>query len=415
MRIAYLCSLLPAVSHTFVLREIECLRRRGVDISTFSIHRAGREHLLSAADRRVFDTTYAILPVNWRVLIATHLRLLARSPWAYLSTLTSALRRGGTGVRDLLWQLFYFVEAIELWRECDRLDIRHIHVHMGNVGADAAMLAAQLGSAVQPAQPWSWSLSLHGPDELFDVSQFRIAEKASRALFVRCASDFARSQLMAVSSPEQSPQLHVVRVGVPLEQFTRQQGPPPADHPPEILFVGRLVPQKGHVTLLEATALVRERGHEVQVVLAGEGPSRSKLETTAEHLGIADCVSFLGAVGQEEINGLYESASIFCLPSFAEGLPTVLMEAMAMELAVVSTDINGVPELVEHGKSGLLVTPGRADQLADALAALIDDPERRRALGSAARETVLEHFDLAGSVQGVHDLLVKHVGLTRVR
>ena len=128
---------------------------------------------------------------------------------------------------------------------------------MGNVGADAALLAAELGTALEPERRWSWSLSLHGPDELFDVGHFRIAEKASRALFVRCASDFTRSQVMAVSSPAQSPELFVVRVGIPLEQFTRDGGPPIAGALPRILFVGRLVPRRGTARLLRRSRCSR--------------------------------------------------------------------------------------------------------------------------------------------------------------
>lgn len=407
MRIAYLCSLFPAVSHTFVLREVEGLRRLGVEVHTFSIHRAGREHLLSEADRAAHRTTYAILPARWARLLATHLRLAGRSTRAYLSTLALALRLAPAGLRGLLWQIFYFAEAVELWRECRHRGVRHIHVHMGNVGADAALLAAALGSSLEPARPWSWSLSLHGPDELFDVRRFRLAEKVSRAEFVRCISDFTSSQLMTLSDPEHWPKLRVVHVGIPLDQFTRTNGGAPDDALARILFVGRHVPQKGHVTLLQATALLAERGHDVELILAGDGPLRPTLEALAERWGIERRVSFPGAVGQEQIHALYAAATIFCLPSFAEGLPTVLMEAMAMELPVVSTRINGVPELVEDGRTGLLVTPARADQLAGALERLIGDPARRRSMGAAARRVVAERFDVEQSAERLRRLFAE--------
>src|SRR5580658_10717179 len=135
MKIAYLCSLYPAVSHTFVLREITALRKLGVEIATFSIHRAGPDQLLARADKLADESTYAVLPPRWPTLFATHLRLLASAPGAYLSTLRLALRLAPTGLRGSLWQLFYFGEAIEMWRECSSRKIRHIHVHMGNVAA----------------------------------------------------------------------------------------------------------------------------------------------------------------------------------------------------------------------------------------------------------------------------------------
>jgi colanic acid/amylovoran biosynthesis glycosyltransferase len=404
IRIAYLCSLYPAVSHTFVLREIEALRSLGVDIATFSVRRAGSEHLLAHADRMAFESTFTILPPRWGALFATHLRIAAGAPVAYLSTLALALRLAPAGLRGRLWQFFYFAEAVVLLAECRRRGIRHIHVHMGNVAADAALLAAHLGSAIEPKHPSSWSFTLHGPDELFDVSHFRLAEKLRRARFVVCVSDYTRSQLMALSHPDAWDKLHVIHVGIPIEQFTRSGN---GSAPPEdstILFIGRHVPQKGHAALLEAIALLAERGRRVSVIMAGEGPLRPTLERFAERLGIASQVSFPGAVGQEEIHAMYAGASIFCLPSFAEGVPTVLMEAMAMEVPVISTRITGVPELIDDGQTGLLVTPGRADQLADALERLLADTALCRDIGSAARDKVIREFNTARSAEQLHAL-----------
>ena len=390
-RIGYLCSLYPAVSHTFVLREVNALRERGVEIATFSIHRTPADHLLADADRVAFESTYAVLPPRWRALAKAHLTLAVSAPMAYVSTLARALRQAPAGLRGPLWQCFYFAEAVMIWAECRRRGIRHIHAHMGNVAADAAWLASSIGSATEPQQPWSWSFTLHGPDELFDVRHLRLAAKVKAARFVVCISDFTRSQLMALSAPSDWSKLHVIHVGIPIEQFTRT-GSEERPQEPTVLFVGRHVPQKGHAILLEAVMLLARRGMRVKLTLAGDGETRPTLERLAERLGIAPQVSFPGAVGQDEIHALYAGASIFCLPSFAEGVPTVLMEAMAMELPVVSTRITGVPELIADGRTGLLVTPGRADQLADALERLLTDPELCREIGSAAREKVIREF-----------------------
>jgi colanic acid/amylovoran biosynthesis glycosyltransferase len=405
LKIAYLCSLYPAVSHTFVMREIEALRKLGVEILTLSIHRTPPEQLLAAADHDAFDSTYAILPPSWPELLKAHLGLLRRTPGAYLSTLALALRLAPAGARGLLWQLFYLTEAVMLWERCCRAGIRHIHVHMGNVAADAALLAAHLGSAADAGERWTWSFTLHGPDELFDVRHFRLAEKVRRAEFVVCISDFTRSQLLALAGPGVRDKLKVVHVGIPIERFTRHAPPAPRAGPSRVLFVGRHVPQKGHVTLLEATKLLVEEGHDVLVTLAGEGPLRGTLEDLARELGIASRVSFPGAVGQDDIHSLYAATDVFCLPSYAEGVPTVLMEAMAMEIPVISTRITGVPELIRDGESGLLVTPARAGELAEALRLLIVNPSLRGDLGRAGRATVLEQFDARSSAQQLHDLL----------
>jgi glycosyltransferase involved in cell wall biosynthesis len=399
----------PAVTHTFVLREVQALRELGADIDTFSVRRAGPDQLLAHADRVAFESTFAILPPDWRVLLTAHLRLAALSLSAYLSTLALAWRMAPAGLRGHLWQLFYFVESVLLWRECERRGVRHLHAHMAHVAADVALLTANIGCELEPERPWSWSLTMHGPFEFFDVSHFRLSEKLKRTRFVACISDYARSQLMALSERDVWDKLHVVHVGIPIEQFTRTADTSSPQGEPTILFIGRLVPVKGQTVLLEALAILAARGHDLNVIIAGEGPLRRTLEHLAEHLGLASQVSFAGAVGQDEIHALYASASIFCLPSFAEGVPCVLMEAMAMELPVVSTRITGVPELVDHGHTGILVSPGRVDQLADALERLLADPSLRKQMGALAREKVIHEFNSQNSAEELYELFSRYV------
>jgi colanic acid/amylovoran biosynthesis glycosyltransferase len=406
---AYLCGQYPAISHTFVLREVLALRGIGARIATFSIRRAGAEHLLADADRVAFDTTYAILPPRPGKLLAAHLGLLFKAPRAYLSTLAFALKLAPTGLRGRIWQFFYFLESVVLHGECRRLGLRHIHAHLANVAADVALLTAHLGSALDRARPWTWSFTMHGPTEFFDVGHFRLAQKVEHAHFVVCISDFARSQLMALSQPSCWGKLHVVHVGIPIEQFTRSAG---EEHPRNehlILSIGRLVPDKGHAVLLEAIALLADRGCRLRVTLAGDGPSRAGLERLAQSLGIDQQVSFTGAVGQDDIHELYARASVFCMSSFAEGVPCVLMEAMAMELPVVSTRIAGIPELIDDGDTGLLVAPGRPDLLADAVRRLFDDPRLARELGLAARAKVIREFNAHTTAEQLHEVFAREL------
>jgi colanic acid/amylovoran biosynthesis glycosyltransferase len=403
VKLAYLTSAYPAISHTFILREVEALRGRGLEITTFSIRRAPADQILSEADRRAVETTVAILPPRWGRLLATHLRLLLRAPGAYLRTLRAALDLAPSGLRGRLWQLFYFVEAVVLWSECRQRGIRHVHVHLANAAADLAMIASRLGTTLEPERPWSWSFTMHGPTEFYDLRHFRLPEKVADAAFVVCISDFARSQLMGLSDPAVWERLRVVHMGIPVERFTISRN----GHSPErptILYIGRLVPEKGQAVLLEAAARLREQGREVEVKLAGEGELRGHLEGLCRELRIADRVTFLGAVAQDKVRDLYAEASIFCLPSFAEGVPVVLMEAMAMGLPVVTTRIAGIPELVEDGSGGVVVAPGRADELAARLGELLDNPERRRELGRLGREKVLAEFDAEDSAAQLHDV-----------
>jgi exopolysaccharide biosynthesis WecB/TagA/CpsF family protein len=417
-RIAYLCAQYPAVSHTFIMREVEALRELGAQIETFSIRRAGSEHLLTDADRRAFQSTFAILPPSPRKLLGAHLRLALGKPLTYASTLLSAVS-SAAGPRARLWQFFYFLEAVVLWNECRKRSIRHVHVHLANVAADVALLVARIGSRTEPQSPWSWSFTMHGPTEFFDVGHFRLARKVKDARFVVCISDYARSQLMYLSDPQKWDSLKVVHCGIPLERFTRstprarldaeQSLLQPTTEQPRILCLGRLVPEKGQTVLLDALAELNRRGRSVHATFAGEGPSREGLEASVRELGLDAQVDFLGAVGQDDIRRLYEDASIFCLPSFAEGVPCVLMEAMAMRLPTLSTRIAGIPELIEDGRNGLLVAPGRADQLADAIERLMLDPELCEELGANARITVEREFDVERSARELCEIFAEQL------
>jgi colanic acid/amylovoran biosynthesis glycosyltransferase len=388
MRVAYLITSYPAVSHAFVQREVLALREAGVEVETFTLRRSSDADVLTDVDRGEREGTYAIQPVRWARLLSDHLGALVRHPGPYVATLAHALRLG-TGLRSRVWQLFYFAEAIAVWAEMRRRGLRHVHVHFANPAADVAMLATRFGGG-----EWRWSLTLHGPAEFFDVSANRLVEKLSSAAFVACASDWARSQAMALLPSADWDHLLLVRGGVD----TGAWSPPPerdGTGPLGVLNVGRLAPVKGQAVLVEAIAALRERGVDVRATIVGAGPERAALERRIGELGVEDRVELTGAVGQDRVRELYADADVFCLPSFREGLPFVAIEALAMGLAVVSTRIMGVPELIEDGTSGLLVSPGRPDQLADALERLASDPALRRALGSAGRATVKRDYELA--------------------
>jgi colanic acid/amylovoran biosynthesis glycosyltransferase len=398
VKLAFVCSEYPAISHTFVLREIEALRGLGASITTFSLRRTPEEKLLSSRDREAAATTVAILPPRWGRLLRTHLRALLGSPRAYFGTLLYALRLAPPGLRGRLWQLFYFTEAMLLWSECEQREIHHLHVHLANAAADATMIAVRFGNAREPGR-WSWSFTMHGPTEFWDVRHYRLAEKVKNASFVVCISDFCRSQLMTLCQPEKWGRLRVVHCGIPVEQFTRETPPAVPGGGARVLYVGRLVPEKGQTILLEALAELDRRGHDFRATLAGEGALRPELEAMAARLGLGERVHFPGAIGQHQLRELYEGATVFCLPSFGEGVPIVLMEAMAMEVPAVSTRIAGIPELIEHERGGLLVPPGRPDLLADALESLLTDPDYYRDLAAAGRAKVLQEFDTTRSAE----------------
>jgi glycosyltransferase involved in cell wall biosynthesis len=414
-RLAYLMSHYPAISHAFVLREVQHVRAAGLDVQTLSIHRAREADLLSEADRRAAATTYSVLPTSVGRLALAHVDALVRSPRRYLSTLALAMRTGTPGARERLWHLFYFAEAMILLRHCRRAGIAHIHAQFADSATDVAMLVTyyRRGKRIG-GQECSWSLAVHGSVEFYNVARHALASKLARARFAVAISDFGRSQLMTLAPSERWQHIHVVRCGVDPRVYVPPPERPGSDRHVEILFVGRLLHGKGLSLLFEAIAELRRRKLGVSASIVGDGPARGELQAVARRLGLSEHVRFLGAVGQDDLRQLYGGADIFCLPSFAEGIPVVAIEAMAMELPVVTTRIMGIPELVTDGTEGLLVPPGRVDPLTEALERLVRAPEERRQMGRAARRKVEREYDVARSAKRLRavleDELSLHVG-----
>ena len=384
-RCAYLVSRYPLVTHTFIAGEIRELRRRGVHVETATVRRTSDVEIVSDADRAERDATHVLVTRSPVRLLDAHARALARAPRRYAATLARALRSSHAGGRARLWQLFYFGEAILLWRWMQQRDLRHVHVHHANVAADVAMLACGYAG-------WTWSLTVHGPTELLDMEAHKLAMKARDAAAVACISDFARSQVTAVA-PDAN--LHTVRMGIDTGAFA-----PAArdDHDGfEVLCVASLQPRKGIGVLLDAVAQVPA----ARLVVAGDGEEAPALHAQAQRLGIGDRVEWVGAVAHDRVVELCRRADAFCLPSFAEGVPTVLMEAMATGLPVVATAVGGTSELVDE----ILVAPARADLIAEGLRRLADEPDLRRELGKRGRERVLADYDRVKNVARLHELL----------
>ena len=385
-RVAYLVSRYPAVSHAFVQREVLALRAAGVEVHTFTLRRAEDAEVLTGTDRAEREQTWAVRPVRTLALARDHIAALARRPARYAAALARAVGRG-RGLRGRLWQAFYFGEAVTIAAEMRRRDISHVHVHFANAAADVAMIAAELGDECR------WSLTLHGPAEFFEVTGNRLEAKLRSAAWVACASDWARSQAMSLLPSDRWGHLLLVRGGVDPAAW-RPDGARADGGALRLLNVGRLAPVKGQAVLIDAVALLRDRGVEVTAAIVGDGPERPALESRIAERGLEGRVELLGALGQDQVRRLYGEADVFCVPSFREGLPFVAIEALAMEVPVVATAIAGIPELVEDGVNGLLVPPGRADELAGAVARLAEDAQLRAELGRNGRETVCRDYDI---------------------
>jgi glycosyltransferase involved in cell wall biosynthesis len=407
-RIAYLTGRYPAVSHTFVTREVQGLREIGFHVDTYSIWRTPEDQLLSPTDREEAATTRVLLPATQRWMIDAQRAVAIESPAAYTRLGRDALALSRPGPRRRLVAGSWVLEAAALWSACRERGTKHIHAHLNGTAPAVAMLTAQLGNAIDGG--WTWSMTVHGPSEFYDVEGEALPQKVRAATFVVCISDFARSQLMAFAEEEHWAKLHVVHCGVDPGTFApvHRDGREP---PLRLLSVGRLTQVKGQAVLIDAIAQLRERGVEVAVDVVGDGPKRADLERIAADSGVADRVTFAGAIGQDRIRSYYDRADAFAISSFAEGIPVVLMEAMASELPVVAPGVMGIRELVHDGDNGRVVRPGRADELADAIEELARDPERRRELGRAGRHTVQAEFDIAASARELAELFDTYAGV----
>ena len=377
--IAYLCSEYPAISHTFIYREIESLRKAGMTVHTASIHKPTGLNIMTAAERTEAENTLMVLSQPAAAILKAHLYCLMKKPGSYLQMCAAALRLLVTGPKNPVKALAYLAEAGILLQWAHRNGVTHIHEHFGNPTAIVAMLMKRYGGI-------TYSISVHGPDIFYTVDSAMLAEKVREASFVRCISHYCRSQIMRISDTERWDKFHIVRCGIDPELYTPR--PDPRNSIPELLCVGRLVPAKGQHILLEACSILKKEGVPFHLTMVGDGPDRKSLEACAASSKLGDCVTFTGPLGQDKVRSCYDRADLFVLASFAEGVPVVLMEAMAKEIPVISTRITGIPELIEHEEDGLLAVPGDPVDLAGQIRKVLDSPELRTRFGKAGRQKV---------------------------
>jgi glycosyltransferase involved in cell wall biosynthesis len=292
----------------------------------------------------------------------------------------------------------YFAEALVLARELKRRGITRLHNHFANAGAIVGYLATGLLEI-------PWSFTMHGISETDYPAGLLLGKKIEAADFVACVSYFGRAQAMRLVSPDHWGKLHIVRCGLPLARLPE----PTHREPNRIICVGRLSPEKGQAGLLEAFIAIAASSAEARLVFVGDGPEAADLRSRSHDLGIADKVTFAGRLGEQETLEQIGASGILVLPSFMEGLPIVLMEAMALGTIVIASRVAGIPELVEDGKSGLLFTPSNWDELADCIQRLLDDEELRKALAHKGQSAVSTEFDIKRSASRLQTLFSKGV------
>ena len=396
-KIAYLTGEYPRATDTFIQREVAALRALGWEIETCSIRRTGAEHLVGDEQRSEQARTFHVLNAAKNPLRLTRAKLRAlRNPARYFRAFALAWRTAPKGIKGRLWQMFYFAEALMLAEHLERHGVTHLHNHIAKASCTVAMMTSELTGI-------PYSFTLHGPDIFFEPLHWRLDEKIARARFVACISDFCRSQAMVFSDQAHWDKLHIVHCGVDPGRYD----PAPREGAPHLLFVGRLAAVKGVPVLFEA--LQQLDMPDLRVTLIGDGPERAGLEREVAERGLSDVVEFAGYRNQTEVAEALREADALVLPSFAEGVPVVLMEAMASARPVVTTQIAGVPELVEDGVSGRLVPPGDVDALAEALREVLCDAGLRARMGAAGRAKVCAEFDIAREAAWLSRLLESYV------
>jgi len=392
--IAYLVSQYPAANHTFVLREILEIRNLGREVRVASIRRPDRAiEKLSLEEQQEERTSFYVKSQGMRGFLAANLRILLRQPVRYVSAVLYAIRLA-RGPRSAAYNLAYLAEAAIVVNWLERHAIRRLHMHF----------TSTVGLFVERLTPVFASATMHGSDEFRDPAGFYLPEKISKFRLIVAISDYGLEQLHKCSTLDSRSKLHVVRLGVRPELYL----PRPFRNSPEcyqLLFVGRLEPVKNVPILLGALARLVSEGRRVRLTLIGDGTERASLESEVAHLGVNRQVCFLGRQTPEQVRSSYQGTDVFCLPSLMEGIPVVLMEAMAMAIPCIATPVGGVRELIRDQVDGLLVSPSNEDELVVALRRLLDDSDLRRSLGTAGRERVSKDYNLQRNVKQLAALL----------
>jgi colanic acid/amylovoran biosynthesis glycosyltransferase len=385
LRIAYLVNQYPKVSHSFIRREILALERQGVVVQRFAM-RGWDGDIVDAEDAQERQTTRYVLQQGWGPVLRSLVACAIAHPMKFWAALCLATRMGRRADRPLPLHWIYLAEACVIVRWLADTPVSHLHAHFGTNPAEVAMLVQALGGP-------PFSFTVHGPEE-FDKPQFLgLGDKLRRSAFVVAISSFGRSQLYRWVAQAHWPKVQVVHCGLEPGFHAVDAGDPPAV--PRLVCVGRLCEQKGQLLLVEAAHRLAQAGQPFELVLAGDGEMRRDIEARIHALGLSAQVRITGWIDSTQVRAEILAARALVLPSFAEGLPVVLMEAMALRRPVLSTFVAGIPELVRDGQEGWLFPAGDVAALAIAMSACLSTaPDDLARMGRAAHQRVLARHDI---------------------
>jgi colanic acid/amylovoran biosynthesis glycosyltransferase len=383
VRVGYFTNKYPAVSHTFIRREIRAIEDLGARVFRFALR--SDQNLVDPEDKKEKGQTQYVLGANIREVVRCCFVNLFSRPLPTSRAIQQAFSMGWRSDRGILRHLIYLVEAAVLAQWCREDGIQHLHAHFGTNSAAIALLAWRLSGI-------PYSFTAHGPDEFERAAWLSLDVKLEHAAFVVCVSSFGRSQLMRWSRPDQWHKIAVIHCGVDSSFFDAPTKPVPAV--PRLVCVGRIDVQKAQIVLVRAARRLRESGICCDIVLAGDGPMRTLVEEAIQQAGMTKNIVITGWVTGEEVKSELAAARALVLPSFAENMPVVIMEALALGRPAISTYIAGIPELVRPGITGWLVPAGDEIALAEAMReALESSVEKIEIMGAAGRVHIMEEHD----------------------
>ena len=384
-RISYFVNQYPKVSHSFIRREILALERQGFEVLRIAL-RGWNAELVDAEDLREREQTHYVLQAGIFSLVLSLLRVLVTRPVRFFGALRLAIKMGKHADRPLPFHLVYLAEACRIIPWLEDFGAHHVHAHFGTNSAEVVMLANALGGP-------TYSFTVHGPNE-FDKPQFLgLGEKVRRSAFVVAISSYGRSQLYRWVDHAHWFKVKVVHCG--LEPAFRQVVPTPPDIAPRMISIGRLCEAKGQLLLIEAVHRLAQKGIKFELVLAGDGEMRMELEKLIDQYGLSKQVRITGWISSSQVREEILAARGMVMPSFAEGLPVVIMEAMTLRRPVLTTYVAGIPELVRPGIDGWLFPAGSIDALTAAMEDFLSkSPEELKKMGESAYQRVIERHSI---------------------
>jgi len=384
LTVAYLINQYPKISHSFIRREITGIEACGIQVARFSIRSCSTE-LIDEADKRELEQTRVVLGVGIVGLLFGLVRIAVSKPIQFLQTLWFALRLGRFSERGAWLHLAYLAEACVLLRWFTKVNVAHVHAHFGTNSTTVAMLCHAMGGP-------PYSFTVHGPEEFDKAQAIALEEKIKHSTFVVAVSSFSKSQLYRWCKYDQWSKIHVVHCGV--DQLFLKQEHVPIPNQPRLVCIGRLSEQKGHLLLIKAAGQLAAQGLTFELVLVGDGPLRPQIEAMVVQLGLQNYVEITGWASNFEVQQHLLASRAMVLPSFAEGLPVVVMEALALRRPVLSTYVAGIPELVEPGTCGWLVPSGSVESLTEAMRAVLHTPvEELEHMGQVGAERVARYHN----------------------